>query len=712
MSTKYLNLTILVLAIFIATAGIVSAQLATEKRFTVYGGAISIEGQPGSNDIFQIGNAGRDIMSTGPIYVRPGTAIGNYDDGGTSPSDAGSYFISPGGNVQDLYLTGDIDLEGQICWNGGADCYDDSNIGGGGGGFWDAVGSNIRNNNTGLVIVERGPNQFPAFQISDTDDQLNFGYSGAGVGNDFYIKPGLATSDGRINFRSNSNQDVLTIRYNNFRTGINQRNPGTALDVVGVKRCNVTNRVCTVDGDCPGGETCTGAEDVPLALRSPNNNQIAFYKLDGNTAQHTLLDQNDVGFRFWDNSGAQTGTLLNIQPMTGGTGDIYVGDAGVTNRRIDIRSADAGDYLRLGSYADTSELYAVGANNDLTLRSEDSYVSIWDNSDAEVMRLIDGNVGIHQGSPDSPLVVNNNVNNAGDANNAFSTYADTAGSAVYAQQDGAGQAGYFSGETVVTNGNFGVGTDDPTHLFYVENVNDEYERMFFNAGVFGVGKQGAFRAGKLTWGGLNWDDANVGLSSAAFNYNTRASGDRSFAGGSQTIASGWASFSFGSGTQATGDGAVAFNASNATGDWSAAFGSTNIAAGPSSFVIGLESETSSTAGVSFAGGWNAKAVNPGSFVWADYQNPDFTSGADNSFNIRAAGGLFFQGLAGGKREIESIYSTGSRVIQPSGGMCTWNREQMCAYACGAVGAGGHYVSAVGGGQCGVYTCACYGFVIR
>ena len=40
-----------------------------------------------------------------------------------------------------------------------------------------------------------------------------------------------------------------------------------------------------------------------------------------------------------------------------------------------------------------------------------------------------------------------------------------------------------------------------------------------------------------------------------------------------------------------------------------------------------------------AAGRRAKAVNTGSFVWADSTNADFTSTADNQFSIRATNGV-------------------------------------------------------------------------
>jgi hypothetical protein len=52
-----------------------------------------------------------------------------------------------------------------------------------------------------------------------------------------------------------------------------------------------------------------------------------------------------------------------------------------------------------------------------------------------------------------------------------------------------------------------------------------------------------------------------------------------------------------------------------------------------------------------AAGRRAKAVNTGSFVWADSTNADFTSTADNQFSIRAANGMFIANDAGGAKTV-------------------------------------------------------------
>ena len=52
-----------------------------------------------------------------------------------------------------------------------------------------------------------------------------------------------------------------------------------------------------------------------------------------------------------------------------------------------------------------------------------------------------------------------------------------------------------------------------------------------------------------------------------------------------------------------------------------------------------------------AAGRRAKAVNTGSFVWADSTNADFSSTADNQFSLRAANGMFIANDAGGSKVV-------------------------------------------------------------
>ncbi|HEX5870319.1 MAG TPA: tail fiber domain-containing protein, partial [Longimicrobium sp.] len=106
----------------------------------------------------------------------------------------------------------------------------------------------------------------------------------------------------------------------------------------------------------------------------------------------------------------------------------------------------------------------------------------------------------------------------------------------------------------------------------------------------------SIRAGTIT--GTQWEDANIGQYSAAFGYNTRASGDYSFA---------------------MGNGATAANTS------STAFGENVTASGAASVAMGYGAHT------------NARQ---GSFVFADRSTTDTVrAGVNHSANWRVSGGF-------------------------------------------------------------------------
>lgn len=77
------------------------------QKMTVYQGVVMINPGSGSS-IMEVGNAGRDIVSTGSIYLRP------------SGTHAASSFIgAQNSNVQDLYLSGTLDVANCISIAGG-----------------------------------------------------------------------------------------------------------------------------------------------------------------------------------------------------------------------------------------------------------------------------------------------------------------------------------------------------------------------------------------------------------------------------------------------------------------------------------------------------------------------------------------------------------------------------------------------------------------
>jgi hypothetical protein len=106
------------------------------------------------------------------------------------------------------------------------------------------------------------------------------------------------------------------------------------------------------------------------------------------------------------------------------------------------------------------------------------------------------------------------------------------------------------------------------------------------------------------------------------------------------------------GTVGGGRGNIAGNLTISTTDAVAATvggGEDNTATGPYATIPG--GQNNSAGAFSLAAGRRAKAVNTGSFVWADSTNADFTSTADNQFSIRAANGLFIANDAGGAKVV-------------------------------------------------------------
>ena len=181
----------------------------------------------------------------------------------------------------------------------------------------------------------------------------------------------------------------------------------------------------------------------------------------------------------------------------------------------------------------------------------------------------------------------------------------------------------------------------------------------------------AFRAGDVT--GTEWDDANIGLSSAALGKRTTASGDYSLATGLITIASGTSSTAMGELSTASGAKATVMGYLNtASGNYSTAMGNGTTASGTGSTAMGISTtaggggavamgtQTVASAGNSTAMGSNTTASglgstamgrrastngHAGSFVYGD--GSTIPSGdvventAPHQFMVRASGGTIF-----------------------------------------------------------------------
>lgn len=163
---------------------------------------------------------------------------------------------------------------------------------------------------------------------------------------------------------------------------------------------------------------------------------------------------------------------------------------------------------------------------------------------------------------------------------------------------------------------------------------------------------GAFRAGNVD--GNQWDEANIGYESAALGEQTKATGTASTALGSGTTASGYASTSMGIGTTASatysaamgylsiasGGTSTAMGAQTiASGTWSTAAGAGSIASGEAAFAAG---HSTTAAGInSVALGTGVTAQGNGSFIFGDRSTGFNVAAAENTFMVRAFGGLGF-----------------------------------------------------------------------
>jgi hypothetical protein len=142
-----------------------------------------------------------------------------------------------------------------------------------------------------------------------------------------------------------------------------------------------------------------------------------------------------------------------------------------------------------------------------------------------------------------------------------------------------GTGPFVSGNGITRNT---VLTDD--FVFGSSSLNDipgsnDNIKMFFDK------SKGAFRAGEPF--GTEWDDTNVGNTSAAFGIGTKASGLESFAAGHITNASGLYSTALGAGTQASGMASTALGgATIAYGDETTSVGYKTIANAKSSLAAG------------------------------------------------------------------------------------------------------------------------------
>jgi len=209
--------------------------------------------------------------------------------------------------------------------------------------------------------------------------------------------------------------------------------------------------------------------------------------------------------------------------------------------------------------------------------------------------------------------------------------------------------------------NIGIGTSTPSHKFEIQLDN---EQGILFSGTFGgtvpdLGSgsrmsfypgKAAFRAGRLENQPTFWNNDFVGNYSAAFGYDTKASGDFSFVCGSNNQVTGNNSFASGTGNNATGLNSLTFGENNSSpGINSAAFGTSTISSGKASMTIGNLCKTGNTSGI---GGDYSLAIGNNTMVEG--------TGGFASGNLTTARGNF--SAAFGENTLTSSIAVGSVVF--------------------------------------------------
>jgi hypothetical protein len=281
----------------------------------------------------------------------------------------------------------------------------------------------------------------------------------------------------------------------------------------------------------------------------------------------------------------------------------------------------------------------------------------------EVMRIINGTVGINKVNPATALDVNGTVTATNFAGNGAGLTGVNAGSL-----EGLDSTNFWktTGNTGTTPGANFIGTTDNQPLeFKVNNLralrlepNGTSPNVIsgFSSNVVPFGVVGATIAGGglagqenragdnfATVGGGYHNSAAASLSTVCGGYFNNASNTyATVVAGAFNTASGFASTVGGGGNNfATGNTATVAGGQNsfATGDYSTVSGGRfSSASGYSSTVPGGYNNQAS-GDYSFAAGLQAMANHQGAFVWADSTAASFASTASNQFLIRAAGGV-------------------------------------------------------------------------
>lgn len=367
------------------------------QKLTVYQGVAMIVPGGAGDSMMEIGNAGRDIISSGDIFIRPNKLA-------TGTVDYAKFYVT-GGKVS-------LRIPGELCF-GDNTCQ--TTAGGGGSSPWirtgtdvtlatptDRVGIGIAS--LGSVLVTNENNPLPAHSFVNGEARLQVNNTASNTN---------AFSNTLILRRSNApkthQQGILFVDGNSMQAAI---------------------RAKRIDSDASYDSSLLFYTQAHSNVNNFQNESSARMVIDpwGKVG----IGKTDPGWPLEVYSGTTNptvGTQITASGTTGGA-DRLVG----YNMRVD------GTNL-WQALADAKSSSATHTQNSFYLQFNGSAANRY------LAVTTAGNIGIGQTTPTGKLVVNNGLSGQGGSGDAIASYADSADSALYAEQlNPSGYAGYFSGK--------------------------------------------------------------------------------------------------------------------------------------------------------------------------------------------------------------------------------------------------------------------------
>jgi len=414
--------------------------------------------------------------------------------------------------------------------------------------------------------------------------------------------------------------------------GIGTTNPGAKLDVAGRIWQTGTGKSVFLGEGAGASDDLSDNQNVFVGYQAGYSNTIGIYNV---AVGDFALYYNTTG---WNN-------------IALGRSALYSNTTGSSNIAIGLH---AGDNITSGSQNIIIgyNVYAPSATADHQLNIGNV---IFGTGLTGTGSTIAGNVGVGTANPNAKLQINGAISRQGTT--LYGNVASTATHVNLGVNSVTGQAGFNYSYATVGGGSYNTASS--------------------TFATVGGGSHNTVNGGYSTVGGGLHNNANGNYATIGGGRNNFAQGDVATVGGGLVNSSRGVYATVGGGESNAASGKYATiggGYNNAASDWYATVGGGwyntasddsatigggdhNTASGQSSTVGGGYYNTASgyiaTVGggtyntasgdYSWAGGRRAKAVHKGSFVWADSTDADYFSNGDNTFNIRAGGGVYYGG---------------------------------------------------------------------